>query len=132
MQVGFLEIHNEKVIDLLSDPKSRSSEGLKIQEDRDGQVTVDGMVTELVTCKEEILKLMENGERSRHTAKTKMNERSSRSHTISRIILESTDRMDDDEEVECSAGHQVTQSQLILVDARTIGSSSEPGLYSRP
>ena len=36
--MGFLEIYNEKVNDLLSDPKSRSSEGLKIKEDRDGQV----------------------------------------------------------------------------------------------
>ena len=45
------------------------------------------MVTELVTCKEEILDLMEKGERSRHTAKTKMNERSSRSHTIFRSVI---------------------------------------------
>lgn len=98
------------------------------------QVTVDGMETVLVTCKEEIIALMEQGERNRHTAKTKMNERSSRSHTIfrsflhrtfillvlvltplPRIILESTDRMSDEEEMESSTGYQVRLGNLFLL-----------------
>merc|ERR1740131_273373 len=48
-----------------------------------------------------------------------MNERSSRSHTIFGIILESTNRMGDEtmtEEDESEEGHQVTVSHLNLVD----------------
>ena len=39
----------------------------------------------MVNTKEEIFALMKKGEESRHTGKTKMNERSSRSHTIFRF-----------------------------------------------
>ena len=39
----------------------------------------------MVNTKEEIFALMKKGEESRHTGKTKMNERSSRSHTIFRL-----------------------------------------------
>ena len=62
---------------------------------------------------------MKIGEKSRNTAKTNMNEKSSRSHTIFRITLESTNRLNDaddtfdDTEEE---GRQVTVSQLNLVD----------------
>ena len=38
---------------------------------------------------------MKIGEKSRHTGKTNMNEKSSRSHTIFRITLESTNRSND-------------------------------------
>ena len=39
---------------------------------------------QVVNTKEEIFALMKKGEESRHTGKTKMNDRSSRSHTIFR------------------------------------------------
>jgi centromeric protein E len=119
--VSFLEIYNEQVNDLLSDPKTRPTGGLKVREDEKGQVFVEGLEAKMVTSKEEILEIMRIGEVSRHTGKTKMNEHSSRSHTIFRIILESTDRMSDDDTVmedeeEPTSGVQVTQSILNLVD----------------
>ena len=40
---------------------------------------------------------MKEGEKSRKVGATNMNERSSRSHTIFRIKLESTNRMDEDD-----------------------------------
>ena len=40
---------------------------------------------------------MKEGEKSRKVGATNMNERSSRSHTIFRIRLESTNRMDEDD-----------------------------------
>ena len=40
---------------------------------------------------------MKEGEKSRKVGSTNMNERSSRSHTIFRIKLESTNRMDEDD-----------------------------------
>ena len=64
------------------------------------------------------LRFMKIGEKSRHTGKTNMNEKSSRSHTIFRITLESTNRSNDaDETMEDSEeDRQVTVAQLNLVD----------------
>ena len=45
---------------------------------------VEGLEAKMVTSPEEILEYMRVGEESRHTGKTKMNEHSSRSHTIFR------------------------------------------------
>ena len=61
---------------------------------------------------------MNTGEKSRHTGKTNMNEKSSRSHTIFRISLESTARLNDTEDAmeDEEEGRQVTVAQLNLVD----------------
>ena len=94
-----MEIYNEVVNDLLSDPKSRPLGGLKVK----AGGKVDGIeaqvgpniclssatksttnLWQVVNTKEEIFALMKKGEESRHTGKTKMNDRSSRSHTIFR------------------------------------------------
>ena len=80
-----MEIYNEVVNDLLSDPKTRPIGGLKVKAGEGGVVFVDGMEAQVVNTKEEIFALMRKGEESRHTGKTKMNERSSRSHTIFRL-----------------------------------------------
>ena len=61
---------------------------------------------------------MKIGEKSRHTGKTNMNEKSSRSHTIFRITLESTNRSNDADDTmeDAEEGRQVTVAQLNLVD----------------
>ena len=60
---------------------------------------------------------MKLGEKSRHVGQTKMNDKSSRSHTIFRITLESINRLTDDDSLEdAEEGKQVTVSQLNLVD----------------
>ena len=43
MQVSFMEIYNEVVNDLLSDPKSRPIGGLKVKAGEGGVVFVDGI-----------------------------------------------------------------------------------------
>ena len=48
--MGFLEIYNEKVNDLLSDPKTRPVEGLKMKEDRDGQVRLGLTICMAIIC----------------------------------------------------------------------------------
>ena len=48
-------------------------------------------------CNFFLLSWMKEGEKSRKVGATNMNERSSRSHTIFRIRLESTNRMDEDD-----------------------------------
>ena len=89
LRVSYLEIYNEVIIDLL-DPDNQS---LKIREDfvNNRGVYVSGAKEEQVSSIEEMLGLMEKGENYRHFGSTNMNERSSRSHTIFRIMIESMD-----------------------------------------
>ena len=54
MQVSYLEIYNETVIDLLSDPKTRTAGGLKVRENETGDVYVENLEQKTVTSPEEI------------------------------------------------------------------------------
>ena len=57
---------------------------------------------------------MKEGEKFRKVGSTNMNERSSRSHTIFRLRIESSNRVSDDETM--TEGEQIMASQLNLVD----------------
>ena len=62
---------------------------------------------------------MREGKTSRKVGATNMNERSSRSHTIFRLKIESSNRLSDDDtitEEEEEQGEQIMASQLNLVD----------------
>ena len=63
---------------------------------------------------DQIFQAMREGEEVRRYGETKMNERSSRSHTIFRIILESQDNAQDEEGNE--DGTAIKVSHLNLVD----------------
>jgi centromeric protein E len=85
VRASFLEIYNEEVHDLLTKDKK----DLKIHEDPElGVVRVQSEEV-IVTDFESLLSVLINGEKSRTVASTFMNERSSRSHTIFRITIES-------------------------------------------
>ena len=119
MQASFIEIYNESVIDLLADPgKSSPQGGLKIRENGEGDVYVDGLKEKPVFCQDDIFTYMKEGEKSRKVGSTNMNERSSRSHTIFRLRIESSNRVSDDETMteEEDEGEQIMASQLNLVD----------------
>ena len=75
-------------------------------------------VSSVIGSNKKPFRYMKLGEKSRHVGQTKMNDKSSRSHTIFRITLESTNRMTDDDTLEDAdeEGRQVTVSQLNLVD----------------
>jgi centromeric protein E len=51
-------------------------------------VYVAGVHEEIVTSVPQILALMDRGEANRHVGETAMNARSSRSHTIFRMVVE--------------------------------------------
>jgi centromeric protein E len=84
VRVSFLEIYNEEVRDLLGS----SNQNLQIREDPRRGVFVQA-VEEIVTDFESLLKILVRGDKSRTFAATGMNERSSRSHTILRVTIES-------------------------------------------
>lgn len=84
VRASFLEIYNEEVRDLLSN----DSRVLQIREDPMKGVFVEAE-EKPVHDFETLLNILFQGDKSRKFAQTSMNERSSRSHTIFRITIES-------------------------------------------
>ncbi|XP_061179395.1 kinesin-like protein KIF28P [Saccostrea echinata] len=80
VNLGMLEIYNEKVYDLLSDSKYRSP--LKIKERGDGCFEANRLTKINVTEKTQVQKWIMQGYTNRSIAATEMNETSSRAHTI--------------------------------------------------
>lgn len=89
--VSFVQIYNEKIYDLLQDPKQKKP--LNIREDRMQGIYVEGLSEFIVQNEYDCLTLLKRGERTRITRETKMNVQSSRSHTIFQFLLES-DKID--------------------------------------
>ncbi|SPP79493.1 blast:Centromere-associated protein E [Drosophila guanche] len=104
LRVGYIEIYNEKIYDLLN----KKNQDLKIHEAGNGIVNVNCEEC-IITSESDLLRFLCMGNKERTVGETNMNERSSRSHAIFRIIIESrkSDRTDDD---------AVIQSVLNLVD----------------
>ena len=63
-----------------------------MQELAEGHVVVHNLIETNVNTPDAVLKLMQQGNKQRKVGGTSMNERSSRSHTIFRIIVESVPR----------------------------------------
>lgn len=83
VRASFLEIYNEEVRDLLAENRT-----LQVREDPRRGVFVQSK-EEVVVDFDSLLGILFLGEKSRAFASTAMNERSSRSHTIFRITIES-------------------------------------------
>ncbi|XP_023590518.1 centromere-associated protein E [Trichechus manatus latirostris] len=109
LRVSYMEIYNETITDLLCD--TRKMKPLIIREDFNRNVYVSDLTEEVVYTSEMALKWITKGEKNRHYGITKMNQRSSRSHTIFRMILESREK---GEPSNCEGSVKV--SHLNLVD----------------
>ncbi|KAM3860991.1 uncharacterized protein ACN63O_014403 [Diretmus argenteus] len=92
LRVSYMEIYNETVTDLLVDSWKRKP--LEVREAINKNIYVADLTEELVNSPAQVLAWIQKGEKNRRYGKTKMNERSSRSHTIFRMILESRERND--------------------------------------
>uniref|UniRef100_A0A8D0HUQ4 Kinesin-like protein n=1 Tax=Sphenodon punctatus TaxID=8508 RepID=A0A8D0HUQ4_SPHPU len=79
---AFFEIYGGKVYDLLN-WKNR----LQVLEDSQQQVQVVGLQEQEVTCVEDVMMLIEMGNRCRTSGQTSANAHSSRSHAVFQIIL---------------------------------------------
>ena len=88
LRCSYIEIYNETIVDLLAPP---SSQPVQIQ--GSGQnVWLSPLREEVVTNFSSVKKVLERGDANRRTASTDWNERSSRSHSVFRIVIESRER----------------------------------------
>jgi hypothetical protein len=94
-EVRYIEIYNEHVSDLLwslstcpPEVKAKvNSENMKVRSSPATGVFIEHLTSVEVSSWKEMLRLINIGNSCRHTAATKMNERSSRSHAIFKVSL---------------------------------------------
>uniref|UniRef100_A0A336LZF0 CSON008871 protein n=1 Tax=Culicoides sonorensis TaxID=179676 RepID=A0A336LZF0_CULSO len=91
VRCSFLEIYNEKVNDLLNPEMTN----LDIVETPDGTVMIKNASEKVVKKAQHIVELIEFGNATKRMGETAANDRSSRSHTIFRIMIESQGHEDE-------------------------------------
>ncbi|XP_057973708.1 kinesin-like protein KIN-7N [Malania oleifera] len=111
IRVSYMEIYNEEINDLFSIDNQK----LQIHESLERGIFVAGLREEIVNNAEQVLKLIEMGEVNRHFGETNMNARSSRSHTIFRMVIESKGK-DTNSYNDYSSSDAIRVSVLNLVD----------------
>jgi hypothetical protein len=79
VEVSYYEIYNEKVFDLI---RPQRNVDLKIRNTPNSGPFIEGLTWKLVNKEEDVARVIRKGMQERHTAATKFNDRSSRSHAI--------------------------------------------------
>ena len=106
LRVSYLEIYNERIHDLLSDPvatgfgpsssssssSSNPPEEIKLREDSKRGVYATPLKEEIVQSPTQLLRVIARGDLARRTGSTQYNSRSSRSHAVVQIVVESRHR----------------------------------------
>lgn len=98
LRVSYLEIYNEKIHDLLSMPTGGGvggvqQEEIKLREDSKRGVYATPLKEEIVQSPTQLLRVIARGDQARRTASTQFNARSSRSHAVVQIVVESRQRL---------------------------------------
>lgn len=113
LRASYIEIYNEVIRDLLVP----GSDNLKIHEDVfNKRVFVDAK-EEVVMSVDQVMNILATGEKAREVGDTNMNERSSRSHTIFSLKIESREMdPESDQDDVANNGVALRSSTLSLVD----------------
>lgn len=103
LRVSYLEIYNERIHDLLASqpggagfiPLDQQIKGeeIKLREDSKRGVYATPLKEEIVQSPHQLLKTIARGDLARRTGSTQFNARSSRSHAVVQIVVESRDRI---------------------------------------
>ncbi|GKZ38564.1 hypothetical protein AbraIFM66950_010847 [Aspergillus brasiliensis] len=98
LRVSYLEIYNEKIHDLLSASVSGGTaapqqEEIKLREDSKRGVYATPLKEEIVQSPTQLLRVIARGDHARRTGSTQFNSRSSRSHAVVQIVVESRERV---------------------------------------
>ncbi|KAI9818166.1 MAG: hypothetical protein M1827_000791 [Pycnora praestabilis] len=129
LRVSYLEIYNERIHDLLSLATNSGSVGngtaqqeeIKLREDAKRGVYATPLREEIVQSPTQLLRVIARGDHARRTASTLFNARSSRSHAVVQIVVESRDRLPGNEIMQsnkrsATASSGVRVSTLSLID----------------
>ncbi|KAH9844494.1 kinesin-like protein KIN-7K, chloroplastic [Teratosphaeria destructans] len=94
LRVSYLEIYNERIYDLLSQgtPSQVQQEEIKLREDSKRGVYATPLKEEIVQSPNQLLRVIARGDLARRTGSTQFNARSSRSHAVVQIVVESRER----------------------------------------
>lgn len=94
LRVSYLEIYNEKIHDLLnqSTPGTQQEE-IKLREDSKRGVYASPLKEEIVQSPNQLLRVISRGDQARRVGSTQFNARSSRSHAVVQIVVESRERV---------------------------------------
>lgn len=98
LRVSYLEIYNEKIHDLLSTSVTNGvaappTEEIKLREDSKRGVYATPLKEEIVQSPTQLLRVIARGDHARRTSSTQFNARSSRSHAVVQIVVESRERV---------------------------------------
>lgn len=115
LRASYLEIYNEQLRDLLADPPALGDDGRPMplpmssiprirQDTHTKRFFVAPLREEVVTAEASVHDLLRRGEQARHVGATDLNARSSRSHTVFQLVVES------------KSDGVVTASSLSLID----------------
>lgn len=94
LRCSYLEIYNETIHDLLA---PATSQPVQIQGGGGGDIILTPLREEVVTSFKAVQDVLKRGEAHRRTACTDWNDRSSRSHSVFRLVIESRERGSDNE-----------------------------------
>ncbi|GMH37672.1 hypothetical protein BSKO_05545 [Bryopsis sp. KO-2023] len=93
IKVTMLEIYNEVLRDLLLEPGKNKNNKLEIRNTEKSGLNVPDAVQRSVECTEDVLDLMDTGSKNRAVGGTKMNDRSSRSHSVLTVVVSGHNHM---------------------------------------
>ena len=105
--VSFMELYNEQLFDLLSNKSRKEDTIVDIREDGNKGIKIPGLTEMDITSVANTMTMLEKASEGRVTAATAMNARSSRSHAIFTLSIESRSKED---------GKTLTVSKFHMVD----------------
>jgi len=123
ISVSFIEIYNESINDLLDNTKIN----LDLRETSNKEVIVNNLTEIKINNHEEALNLLSKGNESRIVASTKLNEKSSRSHSIFRLNVEITKKKENNNNYENESEKIILKSHINLIDLAGSENSSKTG-----
>ncbi|KAH7338091.1 kinesin motor domain-containing protein [Rhizoctonia solani] len=130
LRASYLEIYNEQIYDLLAPTGAATNVTLQ---GVGNNVYLSGIREEPITCFKSVKEVLERGDSGRRTASTDWNERSSRSHSVFRLVIESRETLSEIErlstpepmavpmtpggsKLQARGGRSVQMSTLSLID----------------
>ncbi|KAB5588892.1 hypothetical protein CTheo_7668 [Ceratobasidium theobromae] len=131
LRASYLEIYNEQIYDLLAPPTGAPT--TVALQGAGNNVYLAGVREEPITSFKSVKDVLERGDAGRRTASTDWNERSSRSHSVFRLVIESRETMTESErlakpeplsvpmtpggsKLQARGGRSVQMSTLSLID----------------